>query len=131
MKKAKNLSKKYGNEIYLKREDLNHTGAHKINHALGEGLLAKKIGKKKTRSLSKIIKSNPKNNSPNSRSPKSKTTLKTAISKRAISPKSRKSRISARKTARIPTSIPWTAICISILPTNVLTAVIFAFGTSG
>ena len=44
---AKNLSKKYGNEIYLKREDLNHTGAHKINHALGEGLLAKKIGKKK------------------------------------------------------------------------------------
>lgn len=43
----KNLSKKYENEIYLKREDLNHTGAHKINHALGEALLAKKIGKKK------------------------------------------------------------------------------------
>ena len=44
---AKNLSKKYGCEIYLKREDLNHTGAHKINHALGEALLAKKLGKKK------------------------------------------------------------------------------------
>ncbi len=44
---AKNLSKKYGNEIYLKREDLNHTGAHKINHCLGEALLAKKMGKKK------------------------------------------------------------------------------------
>lgn len=44
---AKNLSKKYGAEIYLKREDLNHTGAHKINHSLGEALLAKKLGKKK------------------------------------------------------------------------------------
>ena len=44
---AKNLSKKYGAEIYLKREDLNHTGAHKINHCLGEALLAKKMGKKK------------------------------------------------------------------------------------
>lgn len=44
---AKNLSKKAGCEIYLKREDLNHTGAHKINHSLGEALLAKKIGKKK------------------------------------------------------------------------------------
>ena len=44
---AKNLSKKYGNDIYLKREDLNHTGAHKINHALGEALLAKKLGKTK------------------------------------------------------------------------------------
>lgn len=44
---AKNLSLKYGAEIYLKREDLNHTGAHKINHALGEALLAKKLGKKK------------------------------------------------------------------------------------
>jgi len=44
---AKNLSEKYGNDIYLKREDLNHTGAHKINHALGEALLAKKIGKTK------------------------------------------------------------------------------------
>ena len=44
---AKNLSKKYGAQIYLKREDLNHTGAHKINHSLGEGLLAKRMGKKK------------------------------------------------------------------------------------
>ncbi|MDD5359519.1 MAG: tryptophan synthase subunit beta [Sulfurovaceae bacterium] len=44
---AKNLSKKYGANIYFKREDLNHTGAHKINHCLGEALLAKKMGKKK------------------------------------------------------------------------------------
>ncbi len=44
---AKNLSKKYGAQIYLKREDLNHTGAHKLNHCLGEVLLAKKMGKKK------------------------------------------------------------------------------------
>lgn len=44
---AKNLSKKYGAQIYLKREDLNHTGAHKINHCLGEALLAKKMGKQK------------------------------------------------------------------------------------
>lgn len=36
-----------GARIYLKREDLNHTGAHKINHCLGEGLLAKRMGKKK------------------------------------------------------------------------------------
>lgn len=44
---AKNLSGKYGADIYFKREDLNHTGAHKINHCLGEALLAKKMGKKK------------------------------------------------------------------------------------
>jgi len=45
---AKNLSKELGGaQIYLKREDLNHTGAHKINHCLGEALLAKKMGKKK------------------------------------------------------------------------------------
>ena len=44
---AKNLSEKYGAEIYLKREDLNHTGAHKINHCIGEALLAKYMGKKK------------------------------------------------------------------------------------
>lgn len=44
---AQNLSEKYGIDIYLKREDLNHTGAHKINHCLGEALLAKKMGKKK------------------------------------------------------------------------------------
>jgi tryptophan synthase beta subunit len=42
---AENLSKKMGGaQIYLKREDLSHTGAHKINHALGQALLAKKIG---------------------------------------------------------------------------------------
>jgi|TARA_B100000405_G_scaffold290009_1_gene239789 tryptophan synthase beta chain len=42
------LSEKIGGaQIYLKREDLNHTGAHKINHCLGEALLAKKMGKKK------------------------------------------------------------------------------------
>ena len=45
---AKNLSEKLGGaKIYLKREDLNHTGAHKINHCLGEALLAKRMGKKK------------------------------------------------------------------------------------
>ena len=44
---AKNLSELYGADIYLKREDLNHTGAHKLNHCLGEALLAKKLGKKK------------------------------------------------------------------------------------
>ncbi len=44
---ARNLSRKIGGaQIYLKREDLNHTGAHKINHCLGEALLAKKMGKK-------------------------------------------------------------------------------------
>ena len=45
---AKNLSDKLGGaQIYLKREDLNHTGAHKINHCLGEALLAKHMGKTK------------------------------------------------------------------------------------
>lgn len=45
---AKNLTEKLGGaKIYLKREDLNHTGAHKINHTIGEALLAKKMGKKK------------------------------------------------------------------------------------
>lgn len=45
---AKNLSEKLGGaKIYLKREDLNHTGAHKINHTLGEALLAKRMGKTK------------------------------------------------------------------------------------
>ena len=44
---AKNLSAHYGFEIYLKREDLNHTGAHKINNALAQALLAKYMGKKK------------------------------------------------------------------------------------
>ncbi|RUA12074.1 MAG: tryptophan synthase subunit beta [Flavobacteriia bacterium] len=41
------LSEKYGGQIYLKREDLNHTGAHKLNHCMGEALLAKYMGKKK------------------------------------------------------------------------------------
>lgn len=44
---AKRLSQKYGCTIYLKREDLNHTGAHKINNALGQVLLAEKLGKKR------------------------------------------------------------------------------------
>ncbi len=45
---ARNLTEKLGGaKIYFKREDLNHTGAHKINHCLGEALLAKRLGKKK------------------------------------------------------------------------------------
>jgi len=45
---AEKLSKKYGGaKIYLKREDLDHTGAHKINHTIGEALVAKKMGKTK------------------------------------------------------------------------------------
>lgn len=42
-----NLSKKLGCKVYLKREDLAHTGAHKINNALGQALLAKSMGKKR------------------------------------------------------------------------------------
>ncbi len=42
---AKRLSEKYGCKIYLKREDLNHTGAHKINNTIGQILLAKRMGK--------------------------------------------------------------------------------------
>lgn len=42
---AEKLSKDYGARIYLKREDLNHTGAHKINNAIGQALLAKRMGK--------------------------------------------------------------------------------------
>ncbi|MDO9045981.1 MAG: tryptophan synthase subunit beta [Methanobacteriaceae archaeon] len=42
---AKNLSKKLGCKIYLKREDMLHTGAHKINNTLGQGLLARYMGK--------------------------------------------------------------------------------------
>jgi tryptophan synthase beta chain len=42
---AKRLSEAAGHTIYLKREDLNHTGAHKINNALGQALLAKRMGK--------------------------------------------------------------------------------------
>ncbi len=45
---AKNLTERYGGaKIYLKREDLNHTGAHKINNALGQALIARRMGKKK------------------------------------------------------------------------------------
>lgn len=45
---AKNLTEHIGGaRIYLKREDLNHTGAHKLNHCMGEALLAKYLGKKK------------------------------------------------------------------------------------
>ena len=45
---CENLSRKLGNcQIYLKREDLNHSGAHKLNHCMGEGLLAKFMGKKR------------------------------------------------------------------------------------
>ena len=42
---AKRLSKKYNTKIYLKREDLNHTGAHKINNTIGQILMAKRLGK--------------------------------------------------------------------------------------
>lgn len=44
---AKRLSAKYGANIFLKREDLNHTGAHKINNTIGQILLAEKLGKKR------------------------------------------------------------------------------------
>lgn len=44
---AKRLSAKYGTTIYLKREDLNHTGAHKINNTIGQILLAERLGKKR------------------------------------------------------------------------------------
>lgn len=45
---AENLTKELGGaKVYLKREDLNHTGAHKINNAIGQALLAKRMGKKK------------------------------------------------------------------------------------
>ncbi|WP_026899368.1 tryptophan synthase subunit beta [Daejeonella oryzae] len=44
---AERLSEKYGTTIYLKREDLNHTGAHKINNTVGQILLAERLGKKR------------------------------------------------------------------------------------
>lgn len=44
---ARNLSRKYNAQIYLKREDLNHTGAHKVNNTIGQILLAEKLGKKR------------------------------------------------------------------------------------
>jgi len=45
--KAKHLSKELGCKVYLKREDLLHTGAHKLNNTLGQGLLAKRMGVEK------------------------------------------------------------------------------------
>ena len=45
--RANRLSEQYGTNIYLKREDLNHTGAHKINNAIGQALLAKRMGKRR------------------------------------------------------------------------------------
>ena len=42
---AANISRRWGAKIYLKREDLNHTGAHKINNTLGQALLARRLGK--------------------------------------------------------------------------------------
>jgi len=45
--RADTLSKELGAEIYLKREDLNHTGAHKVNNTIVQGLLAKRMGKTK------------------------------------------------------------------------------------
>ena len=44
---ARRLSEKYGCKMYLKREDLNHTGAHKINNTIGQILLARRMGKKR------------------------------------------------------------------------------------
>lgn len=44
---ARRMSEKYGCQLYLKREDLNHTGAHKINNAIGQILIAKMMGKKR------------------------------------------------------------------------------------
>lgn len=44
---AKRLSERYGANIFLKREDLNHTGAHKINNTIGQILLAQRLGKKR------------------------------------------------------------------------------------
>jgi tryptophan synthase beta chain len=44
---AKNLSEEVGATIYLKREDLNHTGAHKVNNVIAQGLMAKRLGYKK------------------------------------------------------------------------------------
>ena len=44
---AKRLSEKYNTKIYLKREDLNHTGAHKVNNTIGQILVAKRLGKKR------------------------------------------------------------------------------------
>ena len=53
---AKKLSQKYGTQVYLKREDLNHTGAHKVNNTIGQILLAERMGKK--RKLQKQVQDN-------------------------------------------------------------------------
>src|SRR5450755_5168389 len=45
--RASRLSEAAGHPVYLKREDLNHTGAHKINNALGQALLARRMGKRR------------------------------------------------------------------------------------
>jgi tryptophan synthase beta chain len=45
--KARRLSEQAGRQIYLKREDLNHTGSHKLNNALGQALLARRMGKQR------------------------------------------------------------------------------------
>src|SRR6202011_4248235 len=43
--RARRLSERAGRPVYLKREDLNHTGSHKLNNALGQALLARRMGK--------------------------------------------------------------------------------------
>ncbi len=45
--RARRLSERAGRTVYLKREDLNHTGSHKLNNALGQALLAKRMGKRR------------------------------------------------------------------------------------
>ncbi len=45
--RARRLSERAGRAIYLKREDLNHTGSHKLNNALGQALLARRMGKRR------------------------------------------------------------------------------------
>ena len=45
--RAQRLSERLGQPVYLKREDLNHTGSHKLNNALGQALLAKRMGKRR------------------------------------------------------------------------------------
>src|SRR6478672_1731726 len=45
--RARRLSERVGRPVYLKREDLNHTGSHKLNNALGQALLAKRMGKRR------------------------------------------------------------------------------------
>ena len=45
--RARRLSERVGRPVYLKREDLNHTGSHKLNNALGQALLARRMGKRR------------------------------------------------------------------------------------